>query len=1094
MKIIIIYIIIAGIALSCSLSPPGKKKKKSNAIPEVNIIFPTKDRIFLVGDTTTYIWHGRVTDKEDGIISGNNVEWFIGNVFLGNDTSIPVNNSKLSYGEQVVIFKALDSKNQWNSASVNIELTDSIPAVRILSPASGSIFLKDDYIYFRGEAYDTIYGNLYDSSLKWASNIDGIFGYGTTVVSSLSPGTHNIRLTASNINNITDSTSIGIIINQKPDVSIKYRNDIKKYYAKSDIIYLQAEASDPEDGLLKKDSSYVWTSSVDTDSTWIGKIVNLTNMLSLGKHIIKIIATDSLGAANYDSVSFTVKEFLEPPKVEIKSPLKDEIFIEYDTIVFEGLAEDPEDGEIADSTYSWSSNKDGNFGKGRIIKTTLDVNEPNKTAITLKVHDIDNMFGSTKIDILIKKYNEPPVSSITYPKSGRSEIQGRLVYFLGEGNDAEEGKLKDRAFFWYSDKDGLIGNHKELFLNNLIPNEHIISLIVKDKKDAYSSTGINLKITPSDWETFTNGNSINCLASDPSVLWAGTTGGLVRWNTYNTTYAKFTTFDGLIDNNVTSLIYDSTNKNLWIGTTGGLCKFYFDSSSHWETYDTSFTQLLDNKITSLALDKAGNLWIGTWAGINKLNLTAKNMETFTGYKVTSLVVNNDNELWVGTQDQGVARMNPPGTLSKYYKSSNSILQDNSIKAIAVDLSGNIWIGTEYKGVYRFNKGIDQFDLSFDVSSGLINNSINSINIDIDGKVWVGTPTGISVYNGDILKSISTKGQLFRDKNVTSIAFNEQYVFPGTGIGINRFAKATIDDEYGQLLEIKNDKLKYNNISTLAKDNSGYIWLGFDGNGGGVDSFKGTDWNNYTYYKYDSFYFNYVYNIFISEQNNVWLGTEGGIGIFSSTNKSYSDAGTPNITTSITSITEDAFGAIWAGTDDGRLYRYITTWEEFTGLWIREDQDEITSLSFDTVGKLWIGSFSRGLASYDTTGGYLHGVAQYNTGKGNISDDSVNSILVDNGKIWIGTDKGIDKFENNTWQHINAVQDFKVNSLKKDTLNNIWIGTNNGVIKYDPVGNSISSTFNPGNGLVDLKVNELFIDSSNYKWFGTDAGLSLYKGQ
>jgi len=87
---------------------------------------------------------------------------------------------------------------------------------------------------------------------------------------------------------------------------------------------------------------------------------------------------------------------------------------------------------------------------------------------------------------------------------------------------------------------------------------------------------MNMLATPAaaaEFESYTNPNSVNCLAADGDYVWAGTAGGLVRISRRNLSYRVFRTTDGLPCNFIKSL-WRADEGTLWIGTIGaGLVRF-----------------------------------------------------------------------------------------------------------------------------------------------------------------------------------------------------------------------------------------------------------------------------------------------------------------------------------------------------------------------------------------------------------------------------------------------------------------------------------------------------------------------------------------
>ena len=105
---------------------------------------------------------------------------------------------------------------------------------------------------------------------------------------------------------------------------------------------------------------------------------------------------------------------------------------------------------------------------------------------------------------------------------------------------------------------------------------------------------------------------------------------------------------------------------LWIGSTRGLLR-YDPESQQTESYayDVEDAQSLsDNLVVSLYVDRAGTLWAGTQAGLNRTTTGADGRVRFRRYGVAdglpdqtidAIVSDARSTLWVGT-NQGIARL------------------------------------------------------------------------------------------------------------------------------------------------------------------------------------------------------------------------------------------------------------------------------------------------------------------------------------------------------------------------------------------------------------------------------------------------------
>ena len=90
--------------------------------------------------------------------------------------------------------------------------TQKPPTVTITSPMNFATYIQGDTIQFSATANDPEDGALSGDSLVWTSTIDGQFGTGTSFEKVISPGQHEITLTASDSEGAKGSETIKLII------------------------------------------------------------------------------------------------------------------------------------------------------------------------------------------------------------------------------------------------------------------------------------------------------------------------------------------------------------------------------------------------------------------------------------------------------------------------------------------------------------------------------------------------------------------------------------------------------------------------------------------------------------------------------------------------------------------------------------------------------------------------------------------------------------------------------------------------------------------------------------------------------------------
>ena len=199
-----------------------------------------------------------------------------------------------------------------------------------------------------------------------------------------------------------------------------------------------------------------------------------------------------------------------------------------------------------------------------------------------------------------------------------------------------------------------------------------------------------------------------------------------------------------------------------------------------------------------------------------------------------------------------------------------------------------------------------------------------------------------------------------------------------------------------------------------------------------------------------------------------------------------------------SIMEDSKGQIWLGTTNG-IVRYdgvhffpFTEQEGIFGGFVMME---------DRKGNIWFGSPNMG-------GGYFDGtqVISFRDQEG-IKNNLWNSILEDShGHIWIGTDKGVFKYDgtdftfykkenglvNDSNQEVGIFFDHRINAMLEDSRGHLWWATQgSGVLRLD--GKKLMH-YTTKEGLVDNFISCIMEDSQGRIWFGSGGeGVARGKG-
>ncbi len=286
--------------------------------------------------------------------------------------------------------------------------------------------------------------------------------------------------------------------------------------------------------------------------------------------------------------------------------------------------------------------------------------------------------------------------------------------------------------------------------------------------------------------------NVKAILADGPLVWVGTSGGVIRYDTRSDDYRLFNIDSGsLLSNGVFHL--GKLGDRLLVGTYGGGLSVYDPSTGQWRNYNIPHG-LADQFVYDTQLDLAGDLWIATWSGANRVRGGRLDdpdaWETFdvenTGGGlpndwVYGVEVAPDGTLWFATEG-GVARYrdgrwrnwdhddgvgapyelvkdaiqfkSDPGAASRHHAQQkhaqgldrvNVAYNPNYIVSLAVDRDGVVWAGTWGGGLARYD---GREWINYTTRDGLPGNHVFMLHIDDDGTLWIGTSAGLARFRQD----------------------------------------------------------------------------------------------------------------------------------------------------------------------------------------------------------------------------------------------------------------------------------------------------------------------------------------------------------
>lgn len=555
-------------------------------------------------------------------------------------------------------------------------------------------------------------------------------------------------------------------------------------------------------------------------------------------------------------------------------------------------------------------------------------------------------------------------------------------------------------------------------------------------------------------------------------LWIGTAGGGVC--SYDgTKFHEYSEKDGLHGQIITSIAEDSTGK-IWIGTTSGGAAV-FDGKTF--TSIDAKRGLSENEVHCLVAKKDA-MWIGLGSGIfeytEKNNLLRK-IVSFSN--LNTFCLDEQDAAWVGTAN-GLFRF-------KNGKKDSVALPTNpqtdyNISSLVSDKHGLIYIGTN-AGMLIYRPSTNTFSQT-PMTGALKGKQVRTIYIDHEGAAWAGT------MNNLVIKSQADGNLLVYDK---SNGMNAEAVYDITEDNTHHTWFATREQS---LLKLRSESFSYfGNVYGMGTGTVFQIMEDHDGN-----MYIGSNENGLVKYDHRSSHpvlngrNKFVQPVALAEdkQHRVWVGHRDGLTCL--VNDHPVQQMLPGVR--VRSLFSDSKGKLWIGTWGKGLYCYSDgQLENFTAENGKMPGDFVHSFGEDHEGNIWIGT-GAGIVKYDGKDFKTFGE------KEGLCNAYVGSISIDpSGNIWFHTDLCVMRYDGKkfiSYTENNGLASNTSYLVKADSLGQVWIGSNKGIdrLRVDADGNVLSvKNYSRNQGFRGIECNSraVCLAHDGCLWFGTVKGVIKY---
>lgn len=610
------------------------------------------------------------------------------------------------------------------------------------------------------------------------------------------------------------------------------------------------------------------------------------------------------------------------------------------------------------------------------------------------------------------------------------------------------------------------------------------------------------QLAGTQWEAYTSMRQINRVLVHQDAVWAGTHGGVLRYDQQTQAYTRFTRRDGLPGNLILSLSADA-NGHLWFGTHSqglsryrpeqnrfdppfldfqnlrinalepqgdilyvgserGVSAFVISKEEVKETYRRLGNLAKDTEVTSIEVF-ADRLWVGTVNGLVSADLDQPNLQDPSSWEsepirgeVRDMLVHQDT-LFVSATD-GLWRVHPA--------LDRPALEPSTTSIVALGLFEGRIVSATAEGLLQLR------DNGWQLLSGI--NSAADLS-DTDGPLWVASARGLRVLGTNPPPPPREPiGNFFFD--ITQTADGHLWVASVPKDNLPAFGLYEFDGE-GWTTHTSSTNLSSEKVSAVETDGEGLLWVGSWGWGIDVRDATG-QWQN------------------LNASNSALEGIDGDAFV------------------AISDIDRDANGLLWIANVRNGLVVMDGWPPQRAALNSQLDfgmspGQDMTKIAIGPDGLKWIGTALDGFFLLDDGGtpfeiGDESGLVFDTTAYPNLTSDTISDIHVDrSGRVWVATNNGLNAvrgeysrtsadFAVASWKVYNTDNGLPATAttaLAEDDWGRIWVGTEGGLARIDTEG-QVEFALDASDGLVSNRVNSLYFDQENGAlWIGTLAGMS-----
>ncbi len=435
--------------------------------------------------------------------------------------------------------------------------------------------------------------------------------------------------------------------------------------------------------------------------------------------------------------------------------------------------------------------------------------------------------------------------------------------------------------------------------------------------------------------------------------------------------------------------------------------------------------------------------------------------------------------------------------------------------IAQTADGTLWFATD-QGVFRFDGTWSQ------VHEGLPSGPVLVLQVDTEGYLWAGTPHGVALWQNGAWHMQTQAAELLQTPIHTLLAPPEGGIWAGGGGGLFAW---TLTDGWRRIVE-----LPTSSVDAVVLDAQARPWLA---RGGQLYYRTGSTWETVNLGPENQGF--QITDLVADPQRGVWAATQGqGIAHVEPRSVRWygMDQGLPS--NRILTLTQDAQGTLWAGTQQGIAQWDGRTWQtpkamaslphpvvsavfqdashafwfgtplgvtRYHPTWIplrpgkEAPRRRIVALAYQPAGILWAAQEDGTLYRWQAQR-WKH--VPLRLGNRRLTPDITTLYLDAQQRLWMGTrDQGVLAWHRRRvqqWTMAQGLAENYITAIAQTPDGALWFGTRSaGLQRYDPQAPSPWQLFTQKDGLPSDQITALLADEGGQLWVGTWQGLAYGDG-